>query len=526
MYVGPRFAFNRTSGFTYQLGINPDFPDQAPTAAVKGDFSSIEKNTISFQVGAGYDIQLSSTYHKTQFVLSPFASFQPYIGQDPRSIETWHNTTLRLGAALKFGVGRKIMKDEPLPPVIAEVVPLIPEVVFTVESPKNIPVNRRVNETFPLRNYVFFDLDNTQIPDRYVTIDKSQVKEFKEDQLEAFAPKKLSGRSDREMVVYYNLLNILGDRMGKTPSASINLVGSSRKSAAEGLAMANSVKKYLVDVFGISPTRISVDGRTKSKKPSLQPGGTQELTMLYEEDRRVSIESGSSDLLMEFQSGAQAPLKPVQIVALQVAPIDSYITFNVKGADKAFTSWSLDIKDENGKTESFGPFTGEQVVLPGKTILGTTPRGKYDVTMLGKTKNGTTVKKEKSVDMVLWTPDVSEEARRFSIIYDFNNATADDMYEKYLSEIVTPKIPKGATVNIHGYTDIIGDADNNVKLSLARANNVKSILEKALAKAGRNDITFKVDAFGEQERLAPFDNNLPEGRFYNRTVIIDIIPAK
>jgi outer membrane protein OmpA-like peptidoglycan-associated protein len=48
-----------------------------------------------------------------------------------------------------------------------------------------------------------------------------------------------------------------------------------------------------------------------------------------------------------------------------------------------------------------------------------------------------------------------------------------------------PKIPKGATVNIHGYTDLIGDKAHNHDLSLARANNVKAILEKGLAKAGK-----------------------------------------
>jgi hypothetical protein len=36
------------------------------------------------QIGAGYDIPLSSDRNKTQFVLSPFVSFQPYFGQNPR----------------------------------------------------------------------------------------------------------------------------------------------------------------------------------------------------------------------------------------------------------------------------------------------------------------------------------------------------------------------------------------------------------------------------------------------------------
>jgi hypothetical protein len=41
--------------------------------------------------------------------------------------------------------------------------------------------------------------------------------------------------------------------------------------------------------------------------------------------------------------------------------------------------------------------------------------------------------------MVLWTPAKMEEGTRYSIIYDFNSSDAISMYEKYLTEIVTPK---------------------------------------------------------------------------------------
>lgn len=79
---------------------------------------------------------------------------------------------------------------------------------------------------------------------------------------------------------------------------------------------------------------------------------------------------------------------------------------------------------------------------------------------------------------------------------------------------------------IHGYTDIIGDEDYNKKLSLARANDVHQILLSALSKAGRNDVQFEVYGFGEDQTLSPFYNRFPEERFYNRTVIIDIIPKE
>ena len=517
LYGGPRLAFNLDKSFTYELGINPAFPNQAATPAVSGEFSEIEETILSMQIGAGYDIPLSSDSNKTQFVLSPFVSFQPYFGQNPRATETWNITTIRAGVALKFGQGKNIqeatdmVKDR--------------EVSFSVNSPSNVPGENRMTEIFPLRNYVFFNEDSNEIPKRYVLLTKDQVKDFKEDQLEVFAPKNLSDRSKRQMTVYYNVLNILGDRMQKNPSATISLVGSSNKGNADGLAMAESVKTYLVNVFAINASRIATKGQEKPNIPSEQPGATLELVLLREGDRRVSIESNSPDLLMEFQSGTDAQLKPVQIVASQEAPMESYVTFNNKGAGEALSSWSLQMTDEQGKVQSFGPYMEDEVKISGKSILGSRPEGDYKVKMIGQTKSGKIIEKETPIHVVLWTPAKTVEGMRYSILYEFNKAVAISMYEKYLTDIVTPKIPVGAKVMIHGHTDIIGGEAYNLNLSASRANDVKMIIEKALAKSGRNDVQFEVNGFGEDENKSPFENKTPEERFYNRTVIIDIIPA-
>jgi len=522
LFGGPRVAFNFENSFTYKLGKNPDFPEQLATPDVNGELSNTRKTLLSMQIGAGYDIQLSSQNHQTQAILSPFISFQPYFGQSPRSIETWNISTLRVGAALKFGYGSLVTEPaNAMVPVIAD-----PDVRFYVNSPKNAAVERRVSETFPLRNYVFFDLGSTDIPDRYVLLNRNQVKDFKEDQLEVFAPKKLSGRSSRQMTVYYNVLNIIGDRLGKNPASSITLVGSSEKGSEDGKMMAESIKQYLGNVFGIDGSRISVEGRNKPVLPSEQPNSGSDLTLLREGDRRVSIESNSPALLMEFQSGPNAQLRPVEIAVSQEAPMDSYVSFNAEGAQKAFSSWSLEIRDDKNKLQTFGPYTRDQVNIPGKTIMGTRPQGDYKVTMVGQTKSGMTVRKDANVDMVLWTPGKNEEGMRFSVIYEFDESKAISIYEKYLTEIVIPKIPMGGTVMIHGHTDITGDEVYNQKLSLARANDVRGILAAGLAKAGRSDVKFEVQGSGEDQVLSPFENNYPEERFYNRTVIIDIIPRK
>lgn len=515
-YGGPRLAFNMDKSFTYQLGTNPAFPDQAVSPEVKGDFSEVRETIISMQIGAGFDIPLSSAGKQNQFILSPFVAFQPYFGQEPRSIETWNVTTVRAGIALKFGRGSKI--ETAGSPVL--------ESQFSVNSPNNIPTNSRASEIFPLRNYVFFNEGSSAIPTRYELLRKDQVADFKEDQLKVSNPENLSGRSSRQMIVYYNVLNILGDRMQKNPSTSITLVGSSDKGPDDGRAMATSIKVYLVDVFGINASRINVEGRIKPINPSEQPGGTKELELLREGDRRVSIESNSPVLLMEFQSGPNAPLKPVVISALQEAPVESYVTFNNVGAKEAFTSWSLELKDKAGKVQTFGPYTEDKASIPGKTILGTRPNGDYTVKMIGTSPDGKLSVKETTMQVVLWTPAKVEQGIRYSIIYEFDESKATRIYEKYLSEIVAPKIPIGATVVINGYTDIIGDEIHNQDLSTARANDVKTILQNSLSKTGRNDVKFDVKGFGEDSNSSPFENKYPEERFYNRTVIIDIIPAK
>jgi len=128
--------------------------------------------------------------------------------------------------------------------------------------------------------------------------------------------------------------------------------------------------------------------------------------------------------------------------------------------------------------------------------------------------------------MVLWTPAKDEEGIRFTVIYEFNDSKAIEAYEKYLNDVVAPKIPKGATVIIHGYTDTIGDEEHNQELSFARANDVRKILESSMAKANRMDVKFESYGFGEDQKLSQFNNNYPEERFYNRSVVIDVIPHK
>jgi len=310
--------------------------------------------------------------------------------------------------------------------------------------------------------------------------------------------------------------------MRANPNASLALSGASGKGAKDGKVIAESVKQYMVTSFGINESRITTQGRIKPLIPSEQPGATKELVLLRQGDRRVDIQSASPELLMEVGGDM---MKPVVINATQVDPLDSHIIMNVAGAKKLFTSWSVDMKDDKGVVQHYGPFNGEQATLPGSSVLGSSPEGNYQVVMTGTTKDGLTLTKESTVQLMRPTEN-TEKGYRYSILFDFDKSKSIASYEKFLVNVVAPLVTDGSTVIIHGHTDIIGNEGYNQTLSKNRAQEAQKVLENALSAAGKTNVKFESFGFGEDVSHMPFENSLPEERFYNRTVIIDIVSVK
>jgi outer membrane protein OmpA-like peptidoglycan-associated protein len=505
LFAGPTIAFNTKKDFEYTQLKQPN---------TNSELSSMRKTLLGGQVGAGYEIPLSSANSTSKVNLSPFVSFHPYFGRAPRNIESWQITTLRVGLALKFGKGSKTVKEVVALPVR--------DFAFTVRAPKTVPVTRQVSETLPLRNSVFFDEGSAQVPARYVMLDKGQASSFKEAQLQTEQSAGQDGRSARQLNIYHNILNIMGDRLRQNPGAAITLTGASGKGPQEGKVLAEAVKQYIVNIFGVNGSRIATEGRTKPVIPSEQVGGTKELILLRAGDRRVDITSSSPELLSEVGGGI---MKPVQITATQVDPLDSHLILRLDSAKQLLKSWSVNVTDAAGTEQHYGPFTRDQESIPGASILANNTEGDYKIVMIGETKKGIAIRKESTVHLMRQSESLST-GLRYSILFDFNKANTIASYEKFLSEVVSASITDVSTVIIHGHTDIIGDEDYNTKLSQERAREVQGILERALAKAGKNNVKFETIGFGEDVNRAPFNNGIPEERFYNRTVIIDIIPLK
>ena len=525
VFVGPTLGINLSKAFVYKQDKQVD---------VREDWSDIRKTVFSAQAGLGIDIPVSAKNSETQMTISPFASFQSDLGNSPRTVETWSNYTIRTGIALKFGTKKSALKKVPdamvaTPVVVVQEKPVTviaeKDILFTVRAPKVVPAQRQVKETFPLRNTIFFDMGSSNIPSRYVQLNRTQAAAFREEGLQQNQPDNLNtGRSARQMAVYYNILNIKGDRLRSNPNSTITLTGASANNPDEGKLMAENIKAYLVNNFSIDASRINTVGRSKPVVPSEQPGATQDLALLREGDRRVDIESNSNELLLQVGGSSSPFLKPVQFTSYQLDPLDSHVILNAEGASQLLKSWSVEVTDERGFSKYYGPYYTDRASVPGSTILGDNVSGNYKIVMTGETFTGRMIKKESAVRL-LKKEDSKEEGLRYSILFDFDKADALASYEKFLTDVVTPLIAENSTVIIHGHTDNIGDAKYNHNLSHERAIGTQRIIESALSRAGKRNVKFESFGFGEDENLAPFNNKFPEERFYNRSVIIDIIPG-
>jgi outer membrane protein OmpA-like peptidoglycan-associated protein len=103
------------------------------------------------------------------------------------------------------------------------------------------------------------------------------------------------------------------------------------------------------------------------------------------------------------------------------------------------------------------------------------------------------------------------------ILFKFDSPEAGPKNERILAEYIFDRVKEKSVLKITGYTDIIGKLERNMTLSKQRANTAFSAIKE---KTGGKYAQMDVDGVGPTKPLYP--NELPEGRFYNRTVQIVI----
>lgn len=518
LYLGRSFHFTAGGGIAYQMTSEYTYTKvDNGTAGPESDVITVPGSNIigSFVGGLGWDIWLSDPSEQQQWILTPFAEATWMVGMREVDFESQGGfddglsvITVRAGVQIAFG---DAVRDDATP-VAAPIGKF-----FRITPPEDgIFSKRSTNEYFPIRPYVFFDYNSTEIPKennsnrRYNVITKDD-----RDELIALARNTIMDvEHDADVQrymqgqVYYNILNIVGYRMQQTPTANLTLIGSDPKEK-NGEALAETVKKYLVDVWEIDPSRITVTGQENPRVPSgtaRTPAADRPLADI--ENRRVEITSNDPSI------GRRAVVVSER-AAREENMIDIEITTN-----EAIESWQVTISG-NGQRKSYGPFTYKEANIDpvGLMAEGDDP-ATFTAEVVAKTKDGRTLSDSEPFELRL--NDKNSMAERHALTFEYSDEDLVKRSEQFLSEIAKAT-PNGATVIISGFTDNIGSDEYNLKLSKDRAEEVKSILVSKYNAAGKK-VTIRAFGYGESSDRHPYTNELPEGRMYNRTVIVDILP--
>ncbi len=375
--------------------------------------------------------------------------------------------------------------------------------LLTIKMEENI--SKHISPLLPM---IFFDDNSADIPVRYERITADSAKRM-------IAKDVSEGNA---LDVYHRILNIIGMRLKKNPDANITLTGTNSGVGAERnnrqLAQnrADNVKKYLVEVWGIEPNRVKTVARNLPEKASntKDPDGIAE-------NRRVEISSNDWEII--------APSVIQDTTRLILPPIIRFRPNVV--SDAGIADWHLVVTASTRKVrEIYGK--GEQInfddwfVRDDETAKALIKHNMQFNLSVNDKEGNHYITDVKTLPVELKT--ISKETAKSGdtitnvydlILFDFDKATLSSNNMKII-DMIKKEMPDNSIVKITGYTDRMGNDSYNEKLSLSRAISASKAL-------GRPDAA----TIGSGEKVLLYNNDLPEGRFYSRTVIIEVkIPVK
>jgi hypothetical protein len=513
MSAGPLIAVNIHGTYDFKADV------AGPITEANNKVS--DRNVVSLGItgGVAYDIELLRRNDRSVFV-SPFFDYT-WIASQRKSViassqnstnDIWSTQTFRFGIRLSWESRNGVPEPQSELPYVEpekEVVVTTADNVSIILPNENMIVAKDVTGYFPILPYVFFDKGNKDIPPRYIQFSMEDAQKFNEDDLGNFRKNEWSEKEtnvDQLMIAYYNVMNIYADRLAKNPDEKLTLRGSDPEEN-DGISYANKVKSYLVCTFAIDPDRIIIE-----EDPPLRPSGSiltnpTYIDMINDENRRVT-----------FVYGNPAMYKPVTYAARDEGSIDNDIVMSV-GDDVSYISWSLSVTGEN-KTMNFGPFTSKNVRINPAPLMRGIERGKFIAKTVMVMSDGRRVAEYD--DFMLYKVKDSKNAIRYLMLFDYNQSLAIKSYEKIIREEITPGMDLGNSVIVHGHTDIIGNEPDNQKLSQRRSDLAKRIIDNQLERENRK-IPVQSLGVGQMNVRYTFNNQLPEGRMYNRNVFVEVI---
>lgn len=529
MSLGVKYNFNTTYEQFEQIDENTNAIFRDTRTKIRNYFNNNESNEMSFvnsiipTIGLGVSYDLPMNKNNTLRIIPEFNFRYNFTSIIKDSI--WNQFSFNLGVSVKYFDFKKYRVPPPLPtepmapPFITELPLPVEPLTMTVtsdikdiDSLGNETNSRGVKvEDFiytslkPLLNYVFFDYNSSDLPSRYKLLDKQEISDF-----------KLENLISLDIInTYYNVLNVVGYRLNQKPNAKITLIGcnsnlNDEKNNKElSKARAEKVKSYFIENWGIDENRIAIEARNLPKEESK----SEEIYGQYE-NMRVEIVSDDEEIyepLMSIDTVRSMYNKTIRFISNIKSNFKiNNITISVIQDNKELFNTSKTIND----TISYFNYDW---AIDKSIILENTNPIYYHIVV--EDELGQVVKSKRqyipieqiSIDIKRLEKIKDVVYENYSLIlFDYGKSDLGREHKKVV-DFVKSRISKNAKVEVVGYTDAMGEDAINEKISTLRAKTTHKRLDLPNA-------TF----YGKGEKELLFDNTLPEGRFYCRTVIINV----
>jgi outer membrane protein OmpA-like peptidoglycan-associated protein len=295
--------------------------------------------------------------------------------------------------------------------------------------------------------------------------------------------------------------------------------GKERESEKERLILAEqrakNIKDYLVNRWNINPNIITIKTRDIPELPT-----SEAYVEGFEENRRVEISSNSPDIL--------APV--IHSKFLEFTSKQESINVNAILNDCDLLAWEFSLTDKNNneifKSNRFGRTRGYRgynfnIKIPVNQIFideaGQSISSNDNLHYLFKVTNISNKKESKEGGLKINLATNQYEVGRLNlIVFDFDKSDISTLNKKLINDFIKSSIQKNSIVRITGGTDRLGESTYNKKLSIERAHTARKFLLSIQPDINITEIK------GKGASDLKYNNDLPEGRFYCRTVMIEI----
>jgi outer membrane protein OmpA-like peptidoglycan-associated protein len=333
-------------------------------------------------------------------------------------------------------------------------------------------------------------------------LNKNQTGDFDENSLEWIT-----------MNIYHDLLNIIGSRLKKNPGSTITITGCNNNLTPNELNnqklsidRANSVRDYLIGVWGIDPPRIKI------RRLNLPPNpGNINIQEGIEENQRAEISSDNFEIVKPvFLKKIDRQANPPSVTIVPYSKADAgveKISIQVMQGANELREFNEEIVPDSViwlvETEPM-PSTNEDINI-GLTVWDNEGQKCESKDKLNITQKTIQIKRqEQSGDKII---------QKYSLIlfnYDKSELTPGHIS---ILEKIRKEIKPDSKVEITGYADRTGLSDYNRELARKRAEESK----KQLFVEGAD---YTIIPIGSDELI--YNNDTPQGRSYCRTVKIKI----